>query len=114
MLCLSGAVSRPVCTYARTHVKRNLFLLALLALSILTGCMRRDLEYGNGELDIRLNIHLNIVVNGQPEQLPEPEMVRVMFFNPDTYELYTESYLPAGGGRVTLPPGRYKLHAPGH
>ena len=109
MLCLSGAVSCSVCTLARTRVKRNLFLLALLALSILTGCMRRDLEYGNGELDIRLNIHLNIVVNGQPEQLPEPEMVRVMFFNPDTYELYTESYLPAGGGRVTLPPGRYKL-----
>ena len=32
MLCLSGAVSRSVCTLARTRVKRNLFLLALFTM----------------------------------------------------------------------------------
>ena len=73
--------------------------------------MRRPLEYGNGELNIHLNIHLSIITNGKPERLPEPEMMRVMFFDPNTYELYTETYLPAGGGRVSLPPGRYKLLA---
>ena len=73
------------------------------------GCERRELEYGNANVNLRLKINLNVKVNGKIENLPEPEMMRVMFFNPDTYELITESYLPAGGGRISLPPGHYKF-----
>ena len=90
-------------------MKRRIFIFVLAALTVLTGCMRRELEYGNASIFLHLNIHLNVQVNGEPELLPEPEMMRVMFFDPDTYELVTESYLPAAGGRVSLPPGRYKF-----
>ena len=90
-------------------MRRRLFIFFFVALTALTGCMRRELEYGNASIFLRLNIRLNVEVNGQFVDLPEPEMMRVMFFDPDTYELITESYLPAGGGRVSLPPGRYKF-----
>ena len=90
-------------------MRRRLFIFFLVALTALTGCVRRELEYGNASINLRLNIRLNVQVNGEMVELPEPEMMRVMFFDPDTYELITESYLPAGGGRVSLPPGRYKF-----
>ena len=90
-------------------MKRRIFIFVLAALTVLTGCMRRELEYGNASINLRLNIRLNVQVNGKIEQLPEPEMMRVMFFDPDTYDLVTESYLPAGGGRISLPPGKYKF-----
>ena len=90
-------------------MKRRLFILIAVALTVLMGCERRELEYGNANVNLRLKINLNVKVNGKIENLPEPEMMRVMFFNPDTYELITESYLPAGGGRISLPPGHYKF-----
>ena len=88
--------------------KRILIILALL-LTVLMGCERRELEYGSAIIDLKLKLNLNIRVNGKIQNLPTPEMMRVMFFDPDTYELITESYLPAGGGRISLPPGRYKF-----
>ena len=88
--------------------KRILIFLAVL-LTVLVGCERRELEYGSATLDLRIKINLNIRVNGKIENLPTPEMMRVLFFDPNTYELVTESYLPAGGGRVSIPPGNYKF-----
>ena len=90
-------------------MRRRLFIFILAALTVLTGCERRELEYGSANINLRLKIQLNVRVNGKIQNLPEPEMMRVMFFDPDTYELVTESYLPAGGGRVSLPPGKYKF-----
>ena len=90
-------------------MRRRILIFFLAVLAILTGCERRELEYGNASLNLRLRIHLNIRVNGQEATLPEPEMMRVMFFDPETYELVTESYLPAKGGRVSLAPGKYKF-----
>ena len=94
-------------------MKKRLFIFLLAALAILPGCERRPLEYDspNQSINLRLNLRLNVLINGMEETLPEPEMMRVMFFNPESNELYTECYLPAGGGRVSLPPGRYKLLA---
>ena len=90
-------------------MKRRLFILIATVLTVFMGCERRPLEYGNANVNLRLRINLNVRVNGQMESLPEPEMMRVMFFNPETYDLITESYLPAHGGRISLPPGRYKF-----
>ena len=90
-------------------MRRRLVILIFAVLTILTGCKRRELEYGSANLNLRLNLNLNVRVNGQTEVLPTPEMMRVMFFDPDTYDLVTESYLPATGGRVSLPPGKYKF-----
>ena len=90
-------------------MRKRLFIFILAAFAVLIGCERRPLEYGNASINLRLNLNLNVRVNGVMQDLPTPEMMRVLFFDPDTYELVTESYLPAGGGRVTLPPGRYKF-----
>ena len=92
-------------------MRRRLFIFILAAFAVLTGCERRPLEYGNATLNLRLNLRLNVKVNGELQELPEPEMMRVMFFDPETFDLVTESYLPAGGGRVSLAPGRYKFIA---
>ncbi len=92
-------------------MKRRVLILLAAALTILVGCQRRELEYGNATLNLRLKLNLNVRVNGKMEALPEPEMMRVMFFDPDNYELVTESYLPAGGGRISLAPGKYKFIA---
>jgi len=91
--------------------RKRILLIFLAAVMALCGCERRPLEYGNATLNLRLNLNLNVKVNGTMETLPVPEMMRVMFFDPDTYELVTESYLPATGGRISLPPGKYKFIA---
>ena len=92
-------------------MRRRLVIFILAVLTVLTGCERRPLEYGSANINLHLKINLKVRVNGQIQNLPEPEMMRVMFFDPDTYDLITESYLPAGGGRVSLPPGQYKFIA---
>ena len=87
----------------------RILITAVVALVTLWSCERRELEYGSVTVNLRLNIKLNVHVNGHFEELPEPEMMRVMFFDPDTYELVTESYMPSTGGRINLPPGKYKF-----
>ena len=88
--------------------KRILIFLAVL-LTVLVGCERRELEYGSATLDLKIKINLNVRVNGKIQNLPTPEMMRVLFFDENTNELVTESYLPAGGGRIAIPPGCYKF-----
>ena len=90
-------------------MRRRLFILILALLAVLPGCQRRELEYGNVIVDLSLKINLNIRVNGKIENMPEPEMMRVMFFDPNNYEFVTETYLPAKGGRVSIAPGKYKF-----
>ena len=90
-------------------MRRRLFIFAIAVFAILTGCERRELEYGNAVINLSLKINLNIRVNGEFQNLPEPEMMRVMFFDPDTYDFVTETYLPAKGGRVSIAPGKYKF-----
>lgn len=90
-------------------MRRRLFILILAVLTVLTGCKRRELEYGNANINLNLRINLNVRINGEMQVLPTPEMMRVMFFDPDNYQLITESYLPANGGRISLPPGKYKF-----
>ena len=90
-------------------MKRCLNIFLAIALVVLTGCQRRELVRGSASINLKLNLNLNVRVNGKIENLPTPEMMRVMFFDPNTNELITESYVPAGGGRISLPPGQYKF-----
>ena len=90
-------------------MRRRLFILILALLAVLPGCQRRELEYGNVVVDLALDINLNVRVNGKIQNMPEPERMRVMFFDPETYEFVTETYLPAKGGRVSIAPGKYKF-----
>ncbi|MBQ7750521.1 MAG: DUF5119 domain-containing protein [Bacteroidales bacterium] len=92
-------------------MKRRFVIFFLTALMALTGCLRRDLEYGSVTVNLRLRLNLRVHVNGNFEDLPTPEMMRVMFFDIDNYDLITESYLPPTGGRISLPPGKYKFIA---
>ena len=89
---------------------RSLYTAAAFVLLLVCACQRRPLET-NVTINLNLNIHLNVEVNGEMETLPEPEMIRVMFFNPKTYDLVTESYLSSTRGRINLPPGKYKFIA---
>ena len=90
-------------------MRRRIFIFIFAALALLTACKRRELEYGSASLDLKIKINLNVKVNGKIENLPTPEMMRVLFFDSNTYQLVTESYLPSGGGRISIPPGRYKF-----
>lgn len=90
---------------------RRILIILVTTVIALCGCERRPLEYANANLNLRLILNLNVKVNGNMETMPTPEMMRVMFFDPDTYDLVTETYLPAGGGRISLPPGKYKFIA---
>lgn len=93
-------------------MKKRLLIFAFAVLAVLsTGCMRRELEYGNATLNLHLKLRLNVRVNGEFQELPSPEMMRVMFFDYANYDLITETYLPPTGGRVSLPPGKYKFIA---
>ena len=92
-------------------MRRRLFILAFAILAVLTGCERRELQYENVIVDLNLNLNLNVRVNGRIEKMPDPEMMRVMFFDPYSYDFVTETYLPAKGGRVTIAPGKYKFIA---
>lgn len=92
-------------------MRRRLFIFIIAVLAVLTGCERRELEYGNAIIDLNLNLNLRIRVNGQFQTVEEPEMMRVMFFDPDTYDFVTETYLKARGGRISIAPGKYKFIA---
>lgn len=92
-------------------MKRRLFILMMLLVALTTGCQRRPLELATANLTLRLNLHLKVKVNGKFEELPKPEMMRVMFYDPETYQLITESYLPPEGGTIAVPPGKYKFIA---
>ena len=90
-------------------MKRRIIIFLLAVLTVLVGCERRELEYGSASLSLQIKVNLNVKVNGKIQNLPTPEMMRVLFFDANTYELVTESYLPAGGGRIAIPAGRYKF-----
>lgn len=92
-------------------MRRRLTIIIIAILAVLTGCERRPLEYGTVSINLNLKLNLRVRVNGHFEDLPEPEMMRVMFFDPETFDLVTETYLPAKGGRISLPPGKYKFIA---
>ena len=59
-------------------MKKRLFILLAVALTVLMGCERRELEYGSATVNLKLKLNLKVRVNGKVENMPEPEMMRVM------------------------------------
>ena len=80
---------------------RYLFLVLLSPLLMLAGCSRRNI------LDDFPVTGINIRLNWDKTAAPLPEGVRVIFYPKDDEGKKTEKYLPAKGGEVKVPPGRY-------
>ena len=90
-------------------------------------CQRRDLIEKEDNVEISISIEVNTIVNVTTgiynELIPvpkiEPEMMRVIFFNPDTHEIVTQAFITGQGkdengnqtitGKIKLLPGEYDM-----
>lgn len=84
---------------------RYIFLVLLSSLLMLTGCSRRDIldDYPVSGVEIELDWE---EVTGNL-----PEGVRVIFYPKSGEGRKVDAYLPARGGKVKVPPGRYSVVA---
>lgn len=91
---------------------RRVRQIALLVLSavvvLLPGCERRPILAPSNPILLRLKIDLNIQ-NVDPLTFAEPEVMRVLFYDPVTNTKISEDYLPATGGPINIVPGDYTL-----
>lgn len=85
-----------------------LAIIAVIGIALMSAsCERRPLnERGSNNLLLRLKIELRVKNSGE---LPDPEVMRVIFFNPETGKRYTEDYVPAEGGYISVAPGNYNM-----
>lgn len=81
-------------------------LMMLVALVAAVSCERRPLHELNNQILLKLRIELKVM---NMVELPEPEVMRVVLFNPETGRKVTEDYVPAEGGYISVPPGTYDL-----
>lgn len=84
-------------------------LIAAFCILGATSCERRPLVDRNGSFKLILKIALNVEVNGVIESQPEPEVMRVLFYDPNSGRKVTEDYVPAGGGLINIAPGNYDM-----
>lgn len=88
-------------------MRKVIYILSVVLTSvILASCELRPLDELNKNLVLRLKIDLNIK---NISSLPEPEIMRVIFYDPKTDKRYTEDYVPAEGGPISIPPGNYDV-----
>lgn len=80
---------------------RYAILVLLSSLLILVGCSRREIldDYPVTGINIRLNWE------GVTDRLPEG--VRIIFYPKDSQGRKIDTYLPAKGGEIKVPPGHY-------
>lgn len=78
----------------------------VVTLVMLASCELRPLSDLNKNLLLRLRINLQIQNVDVP---PKVEVMRVMFYDPETNRRFTEDYVPSEGGYISVPPGDYKL-----
>lgn len=81
-------------------------LMMLLSLLTLVSCERRPLNELNNRILLRLKIELKIM---NVVEIEQPEVMRVVLYNPETGRKVTEDYVPAEGGYISVPPGDYKI-----
>ena len=93
-----GYVSKEVLSFLKNADIRALILL--------TSCELRPLSDLNKNLLLRLKINLQIQNVDEP---PTVEVMRVIFYDPNTNRRFTEDYIPSEGGYISVPPGDYKL-----
>ena len=87
----------------RKKMKKTRYVALVLLSSLLTlvGCSRREIldDYPVTGINIRLDWE------GVTGRLPEG--VRVIFYPKDTQGRKIDTYLPAKGGEMKVPPGHY-------
>lgn len=89
----------------RGNIKAGFALLMALMLSV--ACSRRPLEEMNDGLYLKLNLNLDVHNLDKPHT--KPELMRVLFYDPDTYEFVSDDYVGPDGGYISAQPGRYKM-----
>lgn len=75
----------------------------LLTLLTFSGCHRRPLSDGDDNVRINIDIDkdiINYTVTG------DPSLMRVLFFDDRSGRYISQSFLPADGGAVNVPPGK--------
>lgn len=82
---------------------RYLLLVLLSSLLMWAGCSRRNV------LDDYPVTGINIRLNWDKIDAPLPEGVRVIFYPKDDQGKKVDTYLPAKGGEVKVPPGHYSV-----
>lgn len=84
---------------------RDMLLVLLSSLLMLTGCSRRDIldDYPVSGVEISLNW------DGVTDKLPEG--IRVIFYPKDGEGKKVDRYLSVRGGEMKVPPGRYSVVA---
>lgn len=104
----------------------RIFLIA--AAAVLSGaCQLRPLEDPSAELELRVQVELKTVLNVNTSiyntKIPVPtintDMIRVMFYDPDTHQLITQAFIsekveqegksPTISGTVNIDPGTYDM-----
>lgn len=87
----------------RKKMKKTRYAILVLLSSLLTlvGCSRREIldDYPVTGINIRLNWE------GVTDRLPEG--VRIIFYPKDGQGRKIDTYLPAKGGEIKVPPGHY-------
>lgn len=88
-------------------MRKVIYILSVvLTFVLLESCELRPLDELNKNLLLLLKIDFNIK---NVTTLPEPEIMRVIFYDPKTDKRYTEDYVPAEGGPISIPPGNYDV-----
>lgn len=82
---------------------RYLLVMLLIPLLISAGCSRRDIS------DDYPVTGINIQLNWDKTATPLPEGVRLIFYPKDDEGRKVDTYLPAKGGEVKVPPGHYSV-----
>ncbi len=108
---------------------RSKFIFAFLVFTLISGvgCIRRPLEEPGNRTNVNVKVTTNAILNVSTKvyndkiPLPEidPEVMHVLFFEPDGENLITEAYISNRSvdsegqmnfhGSVLINPGRYKL-----
>ena len=78
-----------------------------MALVLSVGCQRRPLEEMNNGLYLSLTIDRD--VQNHPGPVEKPELMRVLFYDAETYEFVSDDYVLPDGGYVNAQPGRYHM-----
>lgn len=86
--------------------KERKIVYIVLLFVLLTSCELRPLDQLNKNLFLRLNLELRV---DNVNTLSQPEIMKVIFYDPNTNKRYTEDYIPPEGGPISIPPGNYDI-----
>lgn len=83
------------------------FVMLLMVVVLSAACHRRPLEEMSDGLYLQLDLNLQVDNHSQP--LPQPELMRVVFYDYYTHEFVSDDYVLPTGGYINAQPGKYKM-----